>query len=328
MPPARRGAAIAVMEQLPAPQRITEEEVRAIAAAEGLVLVPAPGSSTGYKGVTRSGCGGKPFKAQARQDGGGKKNLGNYATAAEASLAYVRHVGPEVCAFEAWRATTTAIPAPSSEPEQAALQLAATEGLVLEAAPGTATGYKGVTQTGVRGSFKPFKAQVRQVGCLGKSIKKNLGCYGTAAEAALAYARHLSTTTALAALPALTLHAPPPIPGGQAQGHAGSAQAAEPLLEAHAEPMPPMPPPMLPMHLEPTHAARMHAARMHAAPARAHAEPSRAEPAHVELALLEAAASMAEVMLPGVPVAEVMHLGDVMHAMLDASGRLEGEGMG
>ena len=72
----------------------------------------------------------------------------------------------------------------------------------------------------------------------------------------------------------------------------------------------------------------MHAARMHAAPARAHAEPSRAEPAHVELALLEAAASMAEVMLPGVPVAEVMHLGDVMHAMLDASGRLEGEGMG
>ena len=84
-------AAIAVVEQVPAPQRITEEEARAIAAAEGLVLVPAPSSSTGYKGVTRSGSEGKPFKAQARQDGV-KKNLGSYATAAEASLAYVRHV--------------------------------------------------------------------------------------------------------------------------------------------------------------------------------------------------------------------------------------------
>ena len=167
--------AIAVVEQLPAPQRITEEEARAIAAAEGLVLVPAPGSSTGYKGVTRSGSGGKPFKAQARQDGV-KKNLGNYATAAEASLAYVRHVGPETCSVDFWRATTTATPAALSEPEQAAQQLAATEGLVLVPAPGTATGYKGVTRSGA--STKPFKAQVRQAGGLGKSIKKNLGCYG------------------------------------------------------------------------------------------------------------------------------------------------------
>ena len=126
---------------------ITEEEVRAIAATEGLVLVPAPSSSTGYKGVTRTGCVGKPFKAQARQDGG-KKNLGHYATAAEASLAYVRHLGPDLCAVEAWRATTTAIPAASSEPEHTAQQLAASEGLVLVPAPGTATGYKGVTRSG------------------------------------------------------------------------------------------------------------------------------------------------------------------------------------
>ena len=112
---------MAVVEQPPVPQLITEEEVRAIAAAEGLVLVPAPSSSTGYKGVTRTGCVGKPFKAQARQDGG-KKNLGHYATAAEASLAYVRHLGPDLCAVEAWRATTTAIPAASSEPEHTAHQ--------------------------------------------------------------------------------------------------------------------------------------------------------------------------------------------------------------
>ena len=414
-------AAIAVVEQLPAPQRITEEEARAIAAAEGLVLVPAPSSSTGYKGVTRSGSGGKPFKAQARQDGV-KKNLGNYATAAEASLAYVRHVGPEACAVEAWRATTTAVPAASSEPEQTAQQLAATEGLVLVPAPGTATGYKGVTRSG--GSSKPFKAQVRQAGCLGKSVKKNLGCYGTAAEAALAYARHLSATATLppSCLASLTLHAPPPNPGGHAQGtragsialleaQAGSALAAapsafapEPLLEAHAEPVPPMLPLMLPpmppdmspaappMHVEPMHAEPMHAALPHAEPAYAaqllaaprmvaslaapartepmHAAasafaepayvepPSRAESAHVELAqaaaaaalqmtpplqmvaaalvetsaiqevLQEAAGPVAEVVLPGMLAGEVLRVEEVtMHAMLDASGRVEGEGM-
>ena len=405
-------AAIAVVVQVPAPQRITEEEARAIAAAEGLVLVPAPSSSTGYKGVTRSGSGGKPFKAQARQDGV-EKNLGSYATAAEASLAYVRHVGPEACAVEAWRATTTAVPAALSEPEQTAQQLAATEGLVLVPAPGTATGYKGVTRSG--GSSKPFKAQVRQAGCLGKSVKKNLGCYGTAAEAALAYARHLSC------LASLTLHAPPPNPGGHAQGtragsialleaQAGSALAAapsafapEPLLEAQAEPVPPMLPLMLPpmppdmspaappMHVEPMHAEPMHAALPHAEPAYAaqllaaprmvaslaapartepmHAAasafaepayvepPSRAESAHVELAqaaaaaalqmtpplqmvaaalvetsaiqevLQEAAGPVAEVVLPGVAAGEVMRVGEVMHAMLDASGQVEGQGL-
>ena len=412
-------AAIAVVVQVPAPQRITEEEARAIAAAEGLVLVPAPSSSTGYKGVTRSTGykgvykGGNPFKAQARQDGV-EKNLGSYATAAEASLAYVRHVGPEACAVEAWRATTTAVPAALSEPEQTAQQLAATEGLVLVPAPGTATGYKGVTRSG--GSSKPFKAQVRQAGCLGKSVKKNLGCYGTAAEAALAYARHLSC------LASLTLHAPPPNPGGHAQGtragsialleaQAGSALAAapsafapEPLLEAQAEPVPPMLPLMLPpmppdmspaappMHVEPMHAEPMHAALPHAEPAYAaqllaaprmvaslaapartepmHAAasafaepayvepPSRAESAHVELAqaaaaaalqmtpplqmvaaalvetsaiqevLQEAAGPVAEVVLPGMLAGEVLRVGEVtMHAMLDASGRVEGEGM-
>jgi hypothetical protein len=237
---------MAVVEQPPVPQLITEEEVRAIAAAEGLVLVPAPSSSTGYKGVTRTGCVGKPFKAQARQDGG-KKNLGHYATAAEASLAYVRHLGPDLCTVEAWRATTTAIPAASSEPEHTAQQLAASEGLVLVPAPGTATGYKGVTRSG--SGSKPFKVQVRQAGGLGKSVKRNLGCYGTAAEAALAYARHLraaAATAATAALPAEPMPAAqPPAAAEQvyaAQILAGPLWVASLAAPAHAGPMHPVAP--------------------------------------------------------------------------------------
>ena len=283
---------MAVVEQPPVPQLITEEEVRAIAAAEGLVLVPAPSSSTGYKGVTRTGCVGKPFKAQARQDGG-KKNLGHYATAAEASLAYVRHLGPDLCAVEAWRATTTAIPAASSEPEHTAQQLAASEGLVLVPAPGTATGYKGVTRSG--SGTKPFKVQVRQAGGLGKSVKRNLGCYGTAAEAALAYARHLratAATAATAALPAEPMPAAPPAAAEQvyaAQILAGPRVVASLAAPAHAGPLHPVAPALVapacaePSRLAPSPApdAPPQAQAAIAAPLRAELG---AELTHVELA--------------------------------------------
>ena len=283
---------MAVVEQPPVPQLITEEEVRAIAAAEGLVLVPAPSSSTGYKGVTRTGCVGKPFKAQARQ-GGGKKNLGHYATAAEASLAYVRHLGPDLCAVEAWRATTTAIPAASSEPEHTAHQLAASEGLVLVPAPGTATGYKGVTRSG--SGTKPFKVQVRQAGGLGKSVKRNLGCYGTAAEAALAYARHLratAATAATAALPAEPMPAEPPAAAEQvyaAQILAGPLWVASLAAPAHAGPMHPVAPALVaPACAEPSRLAPLPAPDAPPPAQAAIAAPLRAELGaeltHVELA--------------------------------------------
>ena len=234
---------MAVVEQPPVPQLITEEEVRAIAAAEGLVLVPAPSSSTGYKGVTRTGCVGKPFKAQARQDGS-KKNLGHYATAAEASLAYVRHLGPDLCAVEAWRATTTAIPAASSEPEHTAQQLAASEGLVLVPAPGTATGYKGVTRSG--SGTKPFKVQVRQAGGLGKSVKRNLGCYGTAAaqrsptRGTHAPPPHRHTAATAAPMPAEPPAAAEQVCAAQIPRGPCGAEFAAP---AHAGPMHPGPSP-------------------------------------------------------------------------------------
>ena len=62
---------------------MTDEEVQKLAEAEGLALVPAVGTSTGYKGVTHSGGSTRPFKAQTRVEGT-KKNLGCFATAAEA----------------------------------------------------------------------------------------------------------------------------------------------------------------------------------------------------------------------------------------------------
>ena len=73
---------------------MTDEEVQKLAEAEGLALVPAVGTSTGYKGVTHSGGSTRPFKAQTRVEGT-KKNLGCFATAAEAALAYARHLGPQ-----------------------------------------------------------------------------------------------------------------------------------------------------------------------------------------------------------------------------------------
>jgi hypothetical protein len=73
---------------------MTDEEVQRVAQAEGLALMPAVGTSTGYKGVTQNGCITKPFKAQTRVEGT-KKNLGCFATAAEAALAYARHLGPQ-----------------------------------------------------------------------------------------------------------------------------------------------------------------------------------------------------------------------------------------
>ena len=63
-----------------------------------------------------------------------------------------------------------------------AVRLASVEGLTLEPAETTGS-YKGVTKDKTKQS-KPYKAQIRQGGML-----KTLGCFATAEEAALAFAR-------------------------------------------------------------------------------------------------------------------------------------------
>ena len=70
---------------------MTEAEALRLAANEGLQLVLAPGTPTGYKGVTRQvGSASKPFHAHHQQS-----HIGCYASAAEAALAFARYLGPE-----------------------------------------------------------------------------------------------------------------------------------------------------------------------------------------------------------------------------------------
>ena len=54
-------------------------------------------TTTGWKGIAKVSGSSRPFQAKIRQ-GGKQHNLGYYATAAEAALAYARFLGPEGCA--------------------------------------------------------------------------------------------------------------------------------------------------------------------------------------------------------------------------------------
>ena len=65
---------------------MTSAEALACAAAEGLQLVPKPGTATGYKGVSRNG---NRFLVKQHQDGRSKQ-LGNFGTPEEAALCYAR----------------------------------------------------------------------------------------------------------------------------------------------------------------------------------------------------------------------------------------------
>jgi len=70
---------------------MTLEEAEAIAARDGLVLVPS-NSKTGYKGVSlKEG----RFKANCKE-----YYIGSYATPYEAALEYARHIGPQQAAAE------------------------------------------------------------------------------------------------------------------------------------------------------------------------------------------------------------------------------------
>ena len=152
---------------------LTAEEAREAAEKEGLQLVPAPGSKTGFKGVSRGGKSAKkPFQAVR-----GNKSLGYFATAEEAALAYARHIGAESSA----KAAARVAPRPVMTGEEAA-QAAEAEGLTLAKAEGTKTGFKGVNTLPDRPNPR-FYARAGAV---------NLGCFETAEQAALEIARYLS----------------------------------------------------------------------------------------------------------------------------------------
>ncbi|EOD32445.1 hypothetical protein EMIHUDRAFT_122983 [Emiliania huxleyi CCMP1516] len=138
-----------------------------VAEAEGLQLHLSSSSSTGYKGVREPRTG--RFEAQ-RKVGGRAVSLGTFDSAVEAAVAYARAVAADA-------------PVQTDSDNEAAAALlrvgvvAEAEGLRLHLSSNS-TGYRGVYK--VNGRF-----QAVQMG--GKKV--SLGCFGTAVEAAVAYAR-------------------------------------------------------------------------------------------------------------------------------------------
>ena len=161
------------LEQQPPPP-MTADEIATALDAEGLMLLPSrrEGSKTGYKGVYPTGDVQFPYVAQLRRDG---RNivLGKFTTTAEAALAYARAIGPAEV-----RASAAALHArPLSASEVAAAATA--EGLCLQRSEKVASGYKGVS-IGSGERKRPYNAEVQG---------NFLGCFESAEEAALVYAR-------------------------------------------------------------------------------------------------------------------------------------------
>ena len=146
------------------------------AEAEGLTLLQSESGSTGYTGVSFNGsCKSRPYQAKVRRRG---KDvfLGYFTTPEEAALCYART--PEA------QAAAAAPPAPQPLTAEEAVRQAEAEGLTLRRSESSSTGYKGVAFKGSGNLAKPYKAEVRRGG-----KKVNLGCFVTAEEAALCYAR-------------------------------------------------------------------------------------------------------------------------------------------
>ena len=140
-----------------------------VAEAEGLQLHLSSSSSSGYKGVVKRVSG--RFEAQ-RKVGGRAVSLGTFDSAVEAAVAYAR-------------AVAAAAPVLMDSDNEAAAALlrvgvvAEAEGLRLHLSSNNSTGYRGVCK--VKGRF----VAADQKG--GKKV--SFGCFGTAVEAAVAYAR-------------------------------------------------------------------------------------------------------------------------------------------
>ena len=126
-------------------------------------------SATGYKGVSiERGVYGSRFQARHTVDGR-QVRFGSFGTAVEAAVAYARAVGEYT-------------PAVAAEPAAVAAEaevVAEAEGLRLHLSSNSATGYKGVIKNGSR--FQPLPWV--------DGKKAYLGTFGTAVEAAVAYAR-------------------------------------------------------------------------------------------------------------------------------------------
>jgi hypothetical protein len=187
-------------------QAMTAEEAKLAASDEGLVLVPAPGTRSGFKGVSYQDDqkhAAAPYSVGVCRAARIVK-LGSFVTAEEAALHYARFIGPEEAAKAAKAAEGQSPsecifhpgcvnPSAYGETAEESLQLAADEGLTFEPASTTGSGYRGVyySKATIKNSRRrPYVARLSRH--LGLSKGKHLGSFSTAEQAALCYARAIA----------------------------------------------------------------------------------------------------------------------------------------
>jgi len=167
----------------------------AIAAAQqaGITLIRAPGTRSGFKGVSYDDS--KPKRHQysvAISRNGCLVHIGRFLTAEEAALEYARAIGPEEAAKAAKLAEVPVatgtifhpgyVP-PSVQTAEEVLRQAEAEGLTLFKNTNSVTGFKGVCKQKKNCKQRPYVARLM------KPVKKHLGTFPTAEQAALCYAQ-------------------------------------------------------------------------------------------------------------------------------------------
>lgn len=165
------------------------EEARKLAAEEGLLLIEAPGNATGFRGVTKHGESFTMTRYSSPSTSGQpgvKICTGGFRSAAEAALAYARKLSPEEVAQAERQQKERARPPMTLEEAQ---RIAASEGIgELRMQEKDPSRFKGVrkTQVGKGSASRPFEVHVRHPRC---KLTSYVGCFASAPEAALAYAR-------------------------------------------------------------------------------------------------------------------------------------------
>ena len=175
---------------MPTRQPLSEADVLATAQREGLVLIEAPATATGYKGVKKQTTNGSCYMARA-----GGKHLGSFPSACEVALAYARHMSAARCAQGAEGAAQRLACAPVCEPQL----VAALEALRTSA---NSYGFTGVSASG--NILKPFKATIPSSLRAAES-NGYVGCFTTAEEAAFAIVSRVGLNAALTLRPPQTM---------------------------------------------------------------------------------------------------------------------------
>jgi len=148
-------------------------------------------TSTGYKGVWKTGKAARPFEAAY-----GSQRLGRFETVTDAAICYAKRHELGSDAASEWLAKCEAKRLASEQSAADARHaknatqpglMREVDGFQLQLAPGTATGYVGVWKTGK--VVRPYEAVVSGNGSTGQ----RLGRFETAVDAAVCYAAYLQS---------------------------------------------------------------------------------------------------------------------------------------